>query len=578
MAQKETAHVAERSLKETIRENRARSLDKLCQWGVETGLLDITTGHINKEKYVRKLKAEIDWDSGQCGELKIPDSLMKLHQLQEEGKINLGNINILTLWVIMGFGHLRPARCMEWWCEAFGIPVESVGIGDRNNQHQDRLNQAISHANNWYIEASLIEAGRIEDAKQFAKNSKQKFSWVGLEMDILRHFFRKTVDNALKGKIEGEFDRNQIEKLDNILYFLFAKDLKKIIDDGETDIVLNLYPLIIRSSKRIIEELNKGKSTILKFFNDIGFTRPEHDKRKKTKKKISSIGTDHRIEPAGWRPEEFLWVAAATTQNEIAETWGGEFAPNIKVASFVSPAYASMKAGYLADRAKEILENGGTPVAIMPCSQVAPVMEHSYQSALIANQEDLRNGKLRAIIQCGDGWVGKPVFDRMSGLVKELGIEDNVVLHLAEDPIEAVDLFETVTASPIAKYVDVKTSEISQMDTKMGLPHIVKKIIGLQEEHNAFEMLNINAAVVFLYDAYDRLIKFISSQKWPDVVIASALLHAEKLFMENEEAAAKWAKEQLLRGKEGLTDSSRTGPMEIIGTTVLAYCEANEMI
>lgn len=189
------------------------------------------------------------------------------------------------------------------------------------------------------------------------------------------------------------------------------------------------------------------------------------------------------------------WVAKQLNFVELMETarkWGNrlglphpEIAPNTEVMhGYIAPP-AVFERQHLAAKRAEALKEGAPLTVVALASGVAPAQLGSFSSFLENAQQQMREGHMRVVVQCGaEEGGGLIVHDKLRKVVEQHGLQEQVVLHVAPTPQAAVDFFEAVAWAPVPMALFVKGAETARMAQALGIPVIPTGIVGDHELGN----------------------------------------------------------------------------------------------
>lgn len=190
----------------------------------------------------------------------------------------------------------------------------------------------------------------------------------------------------------------------------------------------------------------------------------------------------------------------------------GENDPFHPTGGFPAPLSAGNVMEFTKERHTEA-ENGTPPVIFIPASGIAPVQEYPIINTLNELQSQLSQNQVRILIQCGYGYMGEKLYQKISAFIQKLPAEsrNNILLHLSHHPQDASRFFSLVSRSRAPLILMVKGSEMARLAHQLNIPLIATGAVGRHEIFNIYICLLNGLPVYMLPEVYDQYVDELKS-------------------------------------------------------------------
>ncbi|HXS15285.1 MAG TPA: hypothetical protein VN711_04095 [Candidatus Saccharimonadales bacterium] len=465
------------------------------------------------------------------GEVSLP------RMLQTE----MSHVRVDVLSMNAGYGHLRPAELFAHTLQVLGGKTRSFFFGGPQDIipraqfgpfkgfNYDRLFRAI--AGGWE-EKSLRDAhlqGMIDTLPQARKEGP---FYTGISRGIA--LFREPI-GLLKSMAKGH-PLKAIEKAVADVYAVKDTDTPEALaqqarvmrrafggmmrrtlasepkDNGTHHVVLSTYPLLAR----LIGEIQRHSPHIFPFSS-------------------FHFGPDVDQPLVAWVNGQTNFVERPETAHKWAHRLGlpyPEIAPYTQVVNgYVAPSSVFLRDS-LNHQRREALDDGTPLTVVALASGIAPTQLGSFVSFLEGAEHQMKGGKMRMVIQCGaEEGGGNLVYKRLQKVVETHGLEDYVVLHLAEDPKAAVDFFEAVSWAPVPMALLVKGAEVTRIAQALNIPVIPTGIVGDHELGNFLATLEDSPHMLTFPPTVGPQLQQEARRILPDHPIADYFMHMDPGFL-----------------------------------------------
>lgn len=475
----------------------ARVKDRLHEWQFGQSITHFETQGLNKTQYITWAKEKLFGKDHtgpslpeKIGEVEVPAIIRE----------NAGNMQAILASYNVGYGHYRTALVMENLLQLMGAPTTNIFIAGPDKVFDatkgvlakilvrdiDRIARGMTTN---YIKASKEDAyrqGLIAEPPTHhdpdPQYSRRAQILTGLAMGTWRERFTWQLGNAAKrifelhdqtpGQVKSSLHTYRLLFLKSIKHFLRTtissaangEDMKTLViaTHGPTANVLGLIPKEMKQELGIIDA---------NFQPDIGMILGSYSSSPPTY-------TEKDVTTLKWGMKLGVPDQAHAPNTHVLN---GYFSP---LSVFARNELSTMRS----DAAKN-----GTPITVIAtASGVATTQIEAFKDFIKEHAEELRAGTLRYVVQCGNEANGGPdVYKELGQLIRENGVDANVLLHLAPTEKAALEFFEALSWAPVPLAIQTKGAEVARMAQALNIPHIPTGTVG----GGGHEIWNIAASI-----------------------------------------------------------------------------------